>query len=137
MGYRREPKMYRLQFEDPEFDGLEVMVRSLPVGEFLALGRLQGAIDKDDPDINEVEKLFKVFADKLVGWNLEDQAGTKVAANLNGLKSQDLDFVLAIIGAWVNAMGGVSPELGKGSTSGANSLVAGIPTEALSPSLQS
>lgn len=137
MGYRREPKIYRLQFADDEFNGLEVMVRSLPVGEFLALARLQVAIDQENPDVEVIEKLFRTFQSKLIGWNLEDDDGAKVPATMAGLYSQDLDFVLQIITAWVNAMGGVSPDLGKGSTSGESSLVGAIPTEALSPSLQS
>lgn len=137
MGYRREPRIYKLQFEDAEFDGLEVMVRSLPVGEFLSLARLQTALDQENPDLDAVEKLFKIFQDKLIGWNLENEDGSKVPPTMAGIQSQDLDFVLQIISSWANAMGGVSPELGKGSTSGATFPEVDIPTEALSASLPS
>lgn len=136
VGYRREPRIYKLQFADPEFEGLEVMVRSLPVGEFLSLARLQTALDGDNPDLDAVEKLFKIFQDKLIAWNLEDDEG-KVPTTMAGIKSQDLDFVLQIIGAWANAMGGVSPELGKGSTSGETFPEVDVPTEALLESLPS
>lgn len=132
-GYRHKPKIYRLQFADEEFDGLEVVVRSLPVGEFMSLIRLQNKLDEDDTE--SVEELFKIFTDKLIGWNLEDEEGTKVPRTLAGLMSLDLSFVLQIVGAWIEAMGGVDKDLGKDSTSGGTFLEAAIPTEALSGSL--
>lgn len=138
MGYRRQPKVYRLTFTgDEEYDGLEVMVRGLPVGEFLSLAKRLSSMDEKDPDMDEIERVFAVFADKLIGWNLEDAAGVKVPANLHGVKAQDLDFAMVLIKAWVDNMGGVDPELGKGSNSGGTFPEVDIPTEALSGSLVS
>lgn len=137
MGYRRSPKVYRLQFADEEFAGLEVMVRSMPVGEFLALARLQSTLDQDNPDPGEIEQLFKTFQSKLIGWNLEDERGEKMPATVQSLYAQDLEFVLAMIGAWVEAMGGVSSDLGKDSTSGETFPEVDVPTVPLSASLPS
>lgn len=138
MGYRRERRLFNLKFEDPEYAGLEVLIRTLPVGEFLGLARLQASLDTENPDISAVEKLFKVFLDKLIRWNVEDpDSGEPVPTTMAGLQTLELDFVLVIIGAWVNGMAGVSPSLGKDSPSGGTFPEVDVPTEAWSGSLPS
>lgn len=135
MGYRRERRLFNLKFEDPEYAGLEVLIRTLPVGEFLGLAKLQNALDESNPDFSAVEKLFKVFLEKLIRWNVEDpDSGEPVPATMAGLNTLELDFVLAIIGAWINSMAGVSPSLGKDSPSGVTFPEVDVPTEAWSGS---
>lgn len=138
MGYRRERRLFNLKFEDPEYAGLEVLIRTLPVGEFLGLAKLQAALSADDTDVAAVEKLFRVFLDKLIRWNVEDpDTGEPVPTTMAGLQTLELDFVLVIIGAWISGMAGVSPSLGKDSPSGGTFPEVDVPTEAWSGSLQS
>ena len=119
MGYTRKRKTFVLEFEneDGEFAGLEVEVTSLPMGEFLEFSTLAGKKDMGDADVH---RLLKAFTRVLVRWNVEEEDGTPVPANLDGLLSMDLEFNLKLIGAWMKV---VSPpaegsELGKGSSSG-------------------
>ena len=49
------------------------------------------------------------------------------AADLVGIKTLDFDFVIEIVMAWVQAMGGVDNPLKSGSSNGATSLESSMP----------
>jgi hypothetical protein len=138
VGYKRNPRIYRLIFEDGEYSGLIVRVRSMPLGQFLEIAALADASNHSD---GEVEKLFKAFAGALVDWNLETDGPEgetwPVPADLDGLYDQDLEFGLFLIGEWVRAIGGVPDPLAGSSTSGGTSPVASLPMEVSSPNLGS
>lgn len=134
-GYRRKPKVYRLEFEDPEFDGLVVRAKSLPLREFLDMTSLASEAGKDASKGNEqTEHMLKMFAGSLVEWNLEDEFGDPVPGTYEGIASQDITFVLTVINAWMEAIGDVRPPSPAGSNSGGTSLEAQMPMESLSPS---
>jgi hypothetical protein len=61
------------------------------------------------------------FARKLVAWNLLDDDDEPVPASLDGLLSQDLDFVIRLITAYGTAMTQAPPPLPASSPSGATS----------------
>lgn len=125
MGYVREPTVYRLRFEDPAMNGLIVRVAGLTTGELLELVRLGS-------DPGEVEKLFRLFAAKLVDWNLEQPEGVSVPATYEGVLSQEDGFVLQLIDAWQEAVAGVPAPLARTSGGGRPSPVASIPMVPLS-----
>jgi hypothetical protein len=131
MGYKREPTIYKLKFEDPEFEGLEIRTKSVPLGVFLDMEEL---ISRERPDRETVDKLFRHFAGILVGWNLEDENDIPVPATVEGLYSQDLRFVRVVIDAWREAMVDVPAPLAQASDDGELSPEASIPMEPLSPS---
>lgn len=142
-GYKREAKVYRLNFTDPEMDGLVVMAKSISTGRLMQLMRLavrfseeQGGTSRafSDEDLAAIDGLLAGFAQALVEWNLLDDDDQPVPANLEGLQDQEFDFVLTIIMAWLNAVGAVSPDLGKDSNSGPRFPEVSLPTERLSPS---
>lgn len=135
MGYKREPTIYKLKFEDPEFEGLEIRTKSVPLGVFLDMEEL---IAQERLDRESLDKLFEHFAGVLVGWNLEDQDDNPVPATIGGLYSQDLVFVRAIIDAWRDAMTDLPAPLAPPSEDGEPSPEASIPMEEVSsPSLAS
>lgn len=136
MGYRREPKLYRLRFEDPSMEGFECLCRSVSIERFMALTGLAGGTDLARQAEGAME-MFGIFAEALVSWNLEDEDGEKVPATLEGVRAQDLDFMLPIIVAWQEAIAAVAPPLPSSSNGGATSLERSIPMAPLSPSLQS
>lgn len=114
MGFRFKSKVYRLVFEG-ELAGLEVMCRSGTVQQFIAISQMEGAEDIASPgeestqatikNMNSFNKLCAAFSASLSSWNLEDEAtGTPVPATLEGLFSQDVDLVLDIIDAWMEAV---------------------------------
>jgi hypothetical protein len=76
-GYRREKPVYKLIFADEEFDGLEVMAKSLPLGEFMELQKLQARATEDP---GAAEKIVRTLGRVLVSWNLEDDDGKPVPA---------------------------------------------------------
>ena len=109
MGYRKQPKRYRLKFED--HPGLEVTMGSVAVGDFLELAKLV-----TDTNAEAVGKLLGIFADALVSWNLEDDAGA-VPADVKGVAAQDFDFVLELVMAWMEAIASVDTPLKQPSAS--------------------
>lgn len=145
MGYVREPKTFLLKF--PEMEGLEVRARSLPLGQFMELMTMAGSMDDgalSSKDAEKINAIFRIFASALVSWNLEtpdprgqDYPSLPVPADMDGLYSQDLEFIMQIIKAWMTAVGGVDDELGKASPSGNKSLEASLAMETLSPNQSS
>ena len=134
VGFRRKPKTYRLRFEDPDLDGLVVTARSLPIGTFLEVTELS-ALPQDDPaSAKAASQMIRVFAGSLVEWNLEDEHGDPVPATYEGVCTQELDFVMTIITAWMQAMADVNPNLPQTSRGGPNALEASLPMASPSPS---
>lgn len=99
MGYRRD-KTYRLVFDDPEFDGLEVVTLPVGIGRYLRMKTLIGQ-DLDEPTLKE---LFSEFEELLHSWNYEDDNGEPVPTGPGCMWNLDLDFAKSIIRAWNAAM---------------------------------
>lgn len=127
MAFQRKRKVYRLDFEGTEYDGLVVNVRGLTTGEYLELVTLTGATTDNN---NETEKLLKLLATHLVSWNLQD-GDTPVPATFEGLSANDLAMNMSIINAWTDAMVNVPADTEKKSLPGEPSLVGSIPMETL------
>lgn len=132
MGYVRERKVLRLRFADPEMDGLIVRARVISLGQFLEVVGLR-EVDPKSMGREELDKLFGVFVGALLEWNLEEPAGVPVPVTIEGVHSQDADFIMAIIRAWVDGIASVSGPLGAASSNGGRSLEASMPMESPSP----
>jgi hypothetical protein len=133
MGYKRNRKIYHLVWADGEYEGLEVNVRTLNIGQLIEAKTGKGVNGKDGLEGN-----VELLASLIVDWNLEDEVtGEPVPATLEAMKNEDDDLILAIISRWMEAVSGVAAPLDTPSPSGEISQVASIPTEALSPSLAS
>lgn len=136
MAYVRERRVYRLAFADDDMNGLEVRARSVPLGQFFHLAKLLSK-GLTLGDVDQVSELFSGFADALVDWNLENEDGP-VPATLDGLYAQDIDFVLPVIEAWIDAVGGgpnPNPRRPGGATDGR--MEASLPVEPLTAPLVS
>jgi len=147
-GYRPEPKLYRMVFED--HPGLVVRARSTSAGAFLGIADLADIANPEDPAT--CKALFEQFADVLVSWNLvhnhdgppidpDDpdselkwRDGDPVPTTLGGLLTQDFDLVLTMIQGWMEAVAGVPAPLVQPSTDGKPSLVESLPMEPRSQS---
>jgi len=108
MGFRKEATQYKLKFEDPDLDGLEVIAKSLPLRDFLAINKLAIAADDNaEKQVEQSEVMLKKFSEALIGWNLEDDRGKPVPATYAGLLTQEVSFAMEIIRAWMEAIANV------------------------------
>jgi hypothetical protein len=129
MAFKRKRKVYRLDFEGTEYEGLEVKVRGLTTGEYLELVSLSAPGAEGD---KETEGMLRMFARHLVSWNLEDEeTGELVPTTYEGVTSNDFVMNMFIINAWTSAIADVPEKTEKKSLVGEPSLVASIPTETL------
>jgi hypothetical protein len=148
MGYKRN-RAFRLVFEDPELAEAEIHAKSVPSGDFLKIAELMALRDSGDltrEDVANIRQLFGMFAGALVSWNLEDDERDEdgkltgrdipVPATLEGLLTQDFDFVMDVISAWMDAVTGVPDDapgdLGKDFASGVTFPEASLPMDPLS-----
>lgn len=132
MGSRRNPKLYKLVFdEDTEYPGLEVTLRSLTIGQMRAI-----RTDGDDDEILVVGSA-KLIAKQLVSWNREDEDGNPLPPTLESLMGEEADLINLIVDRWTQAIRGVSAPLEQPSNDGEPSAVESIPMAPLSPSLAS
>ncbi len=128
-------KLLVLRFEDPDFEGIEVKIRSTSLGRVLEL-RDQADAARSGKGLDELSELVDTFVDKLYSWNIEDDDGP-IPPTRNGLLTLDLSDALYIITSWFDAMMSVDDGLGKASTSGGSSPEVSLPMEPLSPNLVS
>lgn len=127
MSFKRKRKIYRLDFEGTEYDGLIVKVRGLTTGEYLDLVSLS-ASEGD----KETEGLLKLLATHLVSWNLEDdETEEPVPTTYEGIRSNDFNMNMAIVNAWTNALVSLPEKTEKKSSSGEPVLVESIPSQAM------
>lgn len=140
MGFVREKTIYKLVFQTPELDGLEVRATGGSLGDYLVISELADLAEvlhtaTKQEAAKRIGEVVAHFAETLVDWNLEDEDGTPVPATAEGLRRQDPELIIAIVRAWMDAVAGISRPLGQPSPDGEQ--VAEIPMQTLSPSLAS
>jgi len=140
--YQRKRKLYQLRFED--HPGLEITMRGLSIDGFMALARSAAKMQGLDisalkgPELeqamDDIDSLFTRFAASLKAWNLDDEYGRPVEAGLDGVRGQELDFILEITIAWMDAIASVDPTLPQPANGHGTFPEESIPMEPLSPS---
>ena len=121
--FERKRKTYKLRWaEDEELAGLQVTMRSVSVESMLAMAGLADELRSagDEAGPGRIRELFERFADRLQEWNLAEE-GEPVAADLAGVMSCDLDFIMVLFEAWFSAVTDVSAPLAKSSGAGTTS----------------
>lgn len=127
--FKRKRKVYKLDFEGTEYEGLDVKVRGLTTGEYLEIVSLSAPSTEGD---KETEGMLRMFASHLVSWNLEDEDDKPVPTDYDGVKSNDFVMNMFIINAWTAAIASVPEKTEKKSLPGETFLAESIPTETLS-----
>lgn len=133
MGYVRRKRRFKLTFEDPELEGLEVLAQSTATGDIvhlLDLAEMSPQSLKGAEVKKQVEELFHLFMDNVREWNLEEEENgvrTAVPCTYEGLMTQDLDFVLSLALAWMDGVVSISGPLAQKSGGGKPSAEASIP----------
>lgn len=109
-GFRLPSKTGPIEFDNPEYQGIEVIARlRVPLGFYFSLQELVES---------EPKKAFQLFGDKvLVAWNLvygeddQDKTDEPIPATGNGMLEADPDLANSIISAWRKAVEGVPAPL--------------------------
>ena len=114
MGYRRVPVIYTLD-KIPDEEGLVVRMKTISFGK---VRRIIALMDDETGDDSVMDEISDQVSKALVSWNLEDEDGAEVPATGEGMEGQDFDLVLKIVNSWLDAITGVSKDLGKDSSSG-------------------
>lgn len=115
MGYRKVPTIYTLDMEakKAEYKGLVIRMKAISFGKVRKL--ILATETADDENFGEMLDLIVLG---LVSWNMENEDGSEVPANEEGLDEQDFPFVMDMVEAWLECMTGVDEDLGKDSPSG-------------------
>jgi hypothetical protein len=120
--FKREKKLYKLKFETPELDGFECIATGTTLERFIELNALSEALQSPEGRTEEnIRKQYQLFAQYLKSWNLDDDDDRPVPCTYEGLLTQDFDFVMEIMKAWMQAIASVPDDVGKGSGSGETS----------------
>jgi hypothetical protein len=137
MSFKR--KYYTLRFpEAHQFSGLVVSIKPISYEDLITVTSLQGtARESGGSDLAELEPLFEILSRAIIKWSLTEDDDTMAKTDPASLKREDFAMIMAIIDAWTKVVTGITPSLGKGSTSGAPFPEGSIPMETLSPSLLS
>ena len=136
-GYVPRRTLYKLDFSQTEHAGLEVTTKSASMAALLDILGLADTVEAaglKNADPAQMGRLFGLFDEVLVSWNVEEEDGTPVPATKAGLLSQDPEFVMTVISAWAQAMSKAPPNLPNGSSNGATSLEGSIPMTPAGPS---
>ena len=76
-----------------------------------------------------------MFMERIVAWNLEDEAGAPVPVTRESIEDQDDDLINAIVALWIKQVMGVPAPLESdssgGGTSAAELRLTEIPSESL------
>src|SRR5258706_50838 len=116
-------------------DGFMSLAREAAGMQGLDMSAMQGP--ELEAAMDKVDGLFTRFAKSLRAWNLDDDDGEPVPETLDGVRSQDLDFILEITMAWMDAIASVDPTLPQPANGSGTFPAESIPMEPLSPSLPS
>jgi hypothetical protein len=100
-GFRPKRTPVKLDFTGTECQGLEVTVRPVPMSVMYDASTAVAS-----GDATAFQHVAATLAYAIESWNVEDDDGGAVPADLDGLMSQDPRFVIAVIKAWAEAMYG-------------------------------
>ena len=140
MGFTLPQKRYRLHFKDPDFEGFEVVCRSASMAEFIELSDL---IDAEG--VEAAERVFRLFTEGdpthepprkaiIIEWNLQDEDGSSVDINYDGLMLLPPGVVWDLILSWMDAVAKIQAPLDRPSNDGEPHLEASLPMEVSIPS---
>jgi len=104
VSYKRERRTYIMEFADPEYEGLEIRVRSIPIRELTHLMSLNPDAEDAAERASSIDKLLSAFAEALVSWNMTDENDQPIPATLEYIESEDADFVMTCIAQWMKVM---------------------------------
>lgn len=148
MGFVLKPKTYLIEYEDPQYAGLEVRAQGVPISQYMAIcDRMiaMRSINREtfdalldvvlcDVDLGPDARSWRPA---LLDWNVTDEDDKPIPLDRDAMLTADWDLVLATVAGWVDSVRNPGRDLGKESSSGGSSQEASLPMEALSAPLTS
>jgi hypothetical protein len=130
--FELEEDEYHLFFEDPKYDGFEVVAEGATLEECLEFDRIRRTVATTD---EEAEQRLRALADfigeRLLSWNLTKK-GLPVPCDAKGLMQQRRrGFLGVVIEAYAQALSGVPAPLALGSSDTDESSSTISPSEAM------
>lgn len=120
--FRRERKLYKIDFEDPDLQGFEVLMKGVSLERFIEVTELSSRLSEPGGQTREnVEAQYQMLADQIVSWNYADEDGEEYPADYDGLKRLEVQDVNKILQGWMQAMAGVPKDSKSGSPYGGTS----------------
>jgi hypothetical protein len=116
MGFEPPRTGQKLDFSETAYEGLEVTMDAVSLGELLEIQDLADAIAQP----GNARKLFHRFAGCLESWNVT-RGGDPVPPDYEGVIAQDAGFILAIVESWQQGLAQAPPPLPGTSPSGGTS----------------
>lgn len=139
-GFEVPETTYVLDFEDEKYQGLEVRMTEMTMGEILDgvdFSWLSNATSLPADEMNSrIASLYGMFTEHLQGWNAV-RKGKPVPATLDGVRSMGAGFVGPIVKTWIQAVIGVPAPLAAESQNGDQALEESLPMETLQENLAS
>lgn len=91
MGFKLPQITYKVDFEGHAvYDGLEVRVKEMPLGQLVDMMGLTGLKDAknlDGEDLEQLKSVFSLAEELIVGWNVEDDDGNPVPVSRETVRS--------------------------------------------------
>lgn len=121
-----------LKFADEQFEGLEIRMKRLPVGDLVMISAL-AELGKDIADMqDQLGTLMNSVVSNMISWNMLDEDFIAVPIALGspakeedgeyipstGMYAQDLELILSIVETWISQAAGMSKDMGKASKNG-------------------
>ena len=120
-GFRLQPKLYKLTFEDGDLDGLECTLEGVSLERFIELTTIADLLGTPEGRTAEnIEAQFSTLGGLLAEWNLEDDNGP-VEPSYDALKKFDFSYVQQIMQAYIQAFAAVPKDSNDDSSSGGTS----------------
>lgn len=129
MGFQRG--LLKLEFEDPQFAGLEVRSKRFSIGELLDVMMFPSRVNSGTAEERHhaLQSMAEMLDSRIVEWNYEDEKGLPVEKCAKEIEALDQDFLAAILRGITAGSKQVATPLGTPSGDGA--LEAQIPMEPL------
>lgn len=125
MGFRPPKRVYLLDFEGTDLDGLEVRAVAPSLAELMDLARLAESDAGTGLDL-----MASTFIRHVRSWNLDQEDGTAAPVTAAALLAEGADLALTVIRTWMTAVSEVVGPLDRRSTPGLPDL--DLPVETLS-----
>ncbi len=141
MGYKKQKKLYVLDFKGTNLEGLEIYVRSTSLGKMLDLTGLASLGDNikngglDQQDLEAIKEVFRLFIERVDRWNLVDEDDNPIPVSYEAFMDFDPGDAMQAVTAWQSAILDVPAPLDQKSNDGKRWEGAPIPMELSLPNL--